>query len=259
MLVVGLTGACRGAEITNLTAQNVTDHGNELRVRIPTTKMKEPKMYIIDGEFAKIIREYVQLRPSNAKTNRFFLQYRNGKCINQVMGKHSIAKVPKEIAKFLQLPEPHTYTGHSYRRSSTTIAADAGASIEELKRLGKWKSSSVAEGYIQDSFEHKRKLFNYISSAVNLPPSTSSVGVIDVPESKFSVSGAGIDIPENVDLPSTSAIPFTDVTNSSIIETVRKATSKISVSGADIQTEGKENVIFHFAGECSNLTIINMK
>lgn len=132
-------------------------------------------MYVVGDEMAKMIREYLKMRPSNAKTNRLFLQWRKGKCVNQVMGKHSIAKIPKEVATFLKLPEPQTYTGHSYRRSGATMAADAGFSITELKRLGGWKSDKVCEGYIQESLGYKRKMSKKICDAINLPKSDESI------------------------------------------------------------------------------------
>lgn len=136
VLIFGITGVCRGDELTNLTIGNVKDDGKEISVHVPKTKSKEPKDFIICGEMAKIIRQYVNLRPKNTKTDRMLMQYRKGKCVNQVMGKHSIANIPKLIAEFLKLPEPKLYTGHSYRRTGTTIAADAGASMEDLMRLG---------------------------------------------------------------------------------------------------------------------------
>lgn len=150
------------------------DDGKEISVYIPMSKTKEARDYIICGEMSKVIRDYVKLRPTNAKTDRMFMQYRKGKCVNQVMGKHSIAKIPKEVAAFLKLPEPKLYTGHSFRRTSTTIAADAGASFEDLMRLGPWKSISVCQRYIQDSKTRKRKMANLIGGANDLP-STSSV------------------------------------------------------------------------------------
>lgn len=54
--------------------------------------------------------------------------------------------MPKEIAKFLQLEDPESYTGHSLRRSSATVVADSGAGIDLLKRLGDWKSIKSVEG-----------------------------------------------------------------------------------------------------------------
>jgi len=174
VLIFGVIRACRGGELTTITIGNVKDGGNEISVHIPTTKTKVPKDYIIGGEFAKITREYMKLRPTNSKTDRLFMQYRKGKCVNQVMGKYSIAKVPKDIASFLKLPEPNSYTGHSFRATSTTIAADAGTTLEDLKRLGPWKSIYVCEQYIRKSKANKRKISNMIGGAINLPSTSAA-------------------------------------------------------------------------------------
>ena len=40
--------------------------------------------------------------------------------------KNTLAKIPFEIATFLGLENPKTYTGHCFRRSSATSLADSG-------------------------------------------------------------------------------------------------------------------------------------
>lgn len=136
--VLGICGACRGEELTNLMIENVIDNGTEIVVRIPDMKTKTPKVFSISGSFVDIVRRYIVLRPKKSPTKRFFILYRGGKCFGQLIGKNSIAQMPQKIALFLNLPNPERYTGHSYRRSSTTILADAGAAIETLKRHGPW-------------------------------------------------------------------------------------------------------------------------
>ena len=64
----------------------------------------------------------------------------------------------KKVATFLKLPNPSLYTGHAFRRSSATLLADSGADLSLLKRHGGWKSTSVAERYIEDSLNTKIKL-----------------------------------------------------------------------------------------------------
>lgn len=124
----------------------VTDTGSEIVVRIPESKTYTAKMFPILGTTSiEIIRRYVALRPPNSPTDRFFILQRGNKCCGQAIGKNTIAAMPKKIAKFLNLERPETYTGHSFRRSSTTMAADAGASLEEMKRFYYWKSNTVVE------------------------------------------------------------------------------------------------------------------
>lgn len=61
----------------------------------------------------------------------------------------------KEIAKFLSLENPESYTGHCFRRSSATILVNSGTDLLALKRHGGWRSSAVAEGYVDDSIKNK--------------------------------------------------------------------------------------------------------
>lgn len=59
MLIFGLNGTCRGSELTDLTVEDVKDDGKEFRVKIPNSKTKKSKEYIISDEFASIVREYI--------------------------------------------------------------------------------------------------------------------------------------------------------------------------------------------------------
>uniref|UniRef100_V5G078 Tyr recombinase domain-containing protein n=1 Tax=Anoplophora glabripennis TaxID=217634 RepID=V5G078_ANOGL len=113
------------------------------------------------------------------------------------MGIHKISKVPKDVASFLRLPNPHEYTGHCLRRTSATILVDNGGDITTLKRHGGWKSTSVAEGYIEDSVNNKKQIAMKILNPLEYnEPSTSSETVNIDPENNliedFSVNNGTI-------------------------------------------------------------------
>lgn len=111
-------------------------------------------------------KKYVNLRPPNMESNRFFIFYKDGKCRRQVVGKNFFGEIPKKIAAYLKLPNPELYTGHSFRRSSATFLANAGENIIGIKQIGGWKSTSVAEQYIEDSVANKQRLAGKIFSSV---------------------------------------------------------------------------------------------
>ena len=73
----------------------------------------------------------------------------------QPMGRNTIGGTPKFIANFLGLADPERYTGHCFRRSSTTVLADSGASLTTLRRPYRWKSDTVAHSCIEQSKHHK--------------------------------------------------------------------------------------------------------
>ncbi|KAF2905537.1 hypothetical protein ILUMI_00641 [Ignelater luminosus] len=70
--------------------------------------------------------------------------------------------IPKKIAKYLKLEHPERYTGHCFRRTSATLLANAGGDITLIKRHGGWKSSTVADKYVEDSIEGKKKVARMI-------------------------------------------------------------------------------------------------
>lgn len=79
-----------------------------------------------------------------------------------------MGSIPKQIAEYLGLPDAKLYTGHCFRRSSATILVDAGGDLLELKRHGGWRSSTVAEGYVDDSINNKTATSSKISCAINI-------------------------------------------------------------------------------------------
>ena len=123
-----LAGACRRAELTNLILKDVTDEESCFKMVIPNTKISLT-FYIIEGDIegicmVKIVRKYIQLRPKNCDHQRFFVTYRNSKCIKQPIGINTIGSVPSKIAEFLHLPNHKEYTEYCFRRSSTSLLAN---------------------------------------------------------------------------------------------------------------------------------------
>lgn len=138
--------------------EDVEDLGSLIHVKIPFNKTEKPRSFAIVGERnINIYRKYVNLRPKDMKEDRLFVKFHNGKCYKSVMGIHKIGSVAKDVALFLKLPNWKLFTGHSLRRTSATIFVDSGGDITGLKRLGGWKSTSCAEGYIADSISNKNE------------------------------------------------------------------------------------------------------
>lgn len=140
--------------------------GNVYIFTLRDTKTHITRTFTLEGKYTAAIKHYISLRPAACTTEKFFLHYANGKCYNQVIGINKIGSMPSIIAKWLNLPNPSEYTGHSFRRTSTTILSNAGASMVDIKRHGGWKSDNVAQKYIEDSINNKRKISNLISNSI---------------------------------------------------------------------------------------------
>lgn len=154
----------------NITLADVESDTTLQAISLPCTKTKKERKFVINGEYLKIVKAYQQLRPSDVTTNRFFLNYQNGKCTKQVIGKNKIGGMPKQIATYLNLPNPELYTGHCFRRTSATLLADSGANLTTIKRHGGWKSDQVAEGYIEESIQNKYNITSKLTSGIKISP-----------------------------------------------------------------------------------------
>ena len=138
----------RGGELVAMQTSQIklVKEGN-YEVIVPNTKNKKPHKFQITGNYVDMISRYWKLRPANITThNRFFINYQNGKCTSQPIGKNQIAKMPSQVATFLNLEDAAKYTGHSYRRSGAKLLADSGASMMDIKRMGNWDSTGSALG-----------------------------------------------------------------------------------------------------------------
>jgi integrase len=166
-------GACRRHELCDLTVNDIEDKGDMLLVKIPKTKNDKPRSFVVTDNFYHIYKKYAILRPNNVSTTRFFLNYRDGRCSQQVIGINTFGSMPKTVALFLKLKDPESYTGHTFRRTSATLLADSGADLLTLKRHGGWKSNTVAEGYVEDSVCQKKRIGQQIANAISEKPSTS--------------------------------------------------------------------------------------
>ncbi|KAJ8976775.1 hypothetical protein NQ317_009694 [Molorchus minor] len=158
-LILRIAGACRTDELVNLTVDDIKDVGSSLIVKIPNTKTKIPRIFVVTdvGNILKLFRKYLSLRPPHVKHKRLFCTTNS-----QPVGKNTMGKIPSVVASYLKLPDVACYTGHCLRRSSAILLADAGVDITTIKRHAGWKSTTVAEGYVENSIENKTKIANQV-------------------------------------------------------------------------------------------------
>ncbi|KAJ8976934.1 hypothetical protein NQ317_015403 [Molorchus minor] len=150
-LILGIAGACRTDELVNLTVDDIEDVGSSLIVKIPNTKTKIPRIFVVTDV--------------------------GRKCSSQPVGKNTMGKIPSVVASYLKLPDVACYTGHCLRRSSATLLADAGVNITTIKRHAGWKSTTVAEGYVENSIENKTKIANQVLVGTTTSAITKTVNV----------------------------------------------------------------------------------
>lgn len=205
-LIMGISGACRCDELVNLKIENIQDKGKYFHVVLPDTKTKKSRSFtILEEGFPvnpiNLCKKYMSLRPKNTSSSRFFVFYKNGRCTSQCVGINTLSKIPSRIAMFLKLEEPALYTGHCLRRSSATLLANAGANMTTLKRHGGWKSSTVAEGYLEESVHNKIQIAEKIQGS-NASASSSTIS------SCTDMGASGSNEPKNFTITSNSNKPL---------------------------------------------------
>lgn len=102
---------------------------------------------------------------ANVETRHVFMAYRNWKCTKQVVKINRLSKFLSIIAKYVNLQNDNEYTGPSFQRTSLSLIGDSGGNILTLKQHSEWKSSCVAEVYIDDSFHFK--MYYSLSISIN--------------------------------------------------------------------------------------------
>ena len=172
--LIGIQGALRISEITNLEFNDITFMPNgSVNVRIKSSKTDTAgrgHSFIItpncDKKLCLVIRLRNYINDFNIKSGKLFRNVSKvGKLLNPI-GINTMGRIPRIIAEFLELSNADEFTGHSFRRTSATFLSEKGIGLVELKQHGRWKSSSVAEGYVNNTNVAKTKASNMLQNVV---------------------------------------------------------------------------------------------
>ena len=148
--------SAKGFDVIHERAKGWTDKPNS-KYSVPTKK--EPK----EGEVQSVEDSYdwaaclgkhlsrVKEELGKFQGRVFYTGRKNGGLVNQPMGRNMLCGVPHEVARFLGKENPEDYTFHSFRRSSATAAADAGATVQQMTDFFGWKNPSMTAEYISTS------------------------------------------------------------------------------------------------------------
>ena len=127
----------------------------------------------IDYDPASVIDHYVGMVEMDLNCTRdkltgsFFKSAhgKNGKFFRNVpMGKNLLEKIGHEFADELMLLQPHTYTGHCWRRSCGTNASDAGVNVTTLMAHFGWSTPKTAIGYVKKSRMTSYNMLMFLSN-----------------------------------------------------------------------------------------------
>lgn len=105
---------------------DVEDNGSSLIVRIPDSKTKISRAFVVDGNITNDnFRKYFTFRSSKIE-HRLLITHKSGKCSVQPVGNNKLPKITVETAKFLGKQNAENLTRHSLQQGSATLLADSG-------------------------------------------------------------------------------------------------------------------------------------
>ncbi|KAK8815161.1 hypothetical protein WA158_003373 [Blastocystis sp. Blastoise] len=108
-------------------------------------------------KMGNILKEYYSKLDTNEEGPLFPLIVENHFCCKST-GEKTIGNWPRRIATYLNLPNADSFTGHCFRRTMASLAAENGATTEELMVQGRWKSASVANQYVHNSLSRRLEI-----------------------------------------------------------------------------------------------------
>ncbi|CAB4045662.1 hypothetical protein DAPPUDRAFT_123885 [Paramuricea clavata] len=95
-----------------------------------------------------------------------------------VMGRNYIHQIGQKVAEELHLENPKTYTGHCFRRTAATAAANAGANTLMMKRHFDWKQDATALKYCDETKDRARKMAKLLTGSATATSSKTENGEI---------------------------------------------------------------------------------
>ena len=181
IVVTAVSGGLRTSEMRELNFKDFVQLNGGYKVTLIRKKQngeKKPSVFFIPANFAKHIELYSAAVTSElGDAKGAFCKGKSNKFVDQPMGKNTLYGIGKDVATTLNLPNPGTYTGHCFRRSSATIAADSGATTQQLQRAFGWKSASTAQKYVDESDAGAQAMASFFTSeTIHVQGSSSDAG-----------------------------------------------------------------------------------
>ena len=158
ILIIGVCGGLSSNELFNLKLSNVIkiDEG----YKISFGKKDNFKiLYDGCGSLASYIDKYLSLYEfdENEKENQFFKKWcAKSSLYSKIATMDDIRTSPSKIANILDLHDSNSFSPDCFRRTAIVLQFQAGATISDIKRFGRWETKKDAGDYVQESLSMKR-------------------------------------------------------------------------------------------------------
>ena len=175
--IVAFSGGIRYSENHQMQWKYLTFHENpnEIVIRLPKVKgNNEGRLFVVSKpEHVQMIRDYRDTfkKVAGGATADLYRSWSNlhRKWTSIRRGKHFFQELPRDVAKYNGKPNSDDYTHHSFRRTFATTLFENGATRQEIKHGGLWRSDGAVEGYIVNSVGHARHTAKLLTNGYNQP------------------------------------------------------------------------------------------
>ena len=177
IIVISLSGGLRTSELRELDLADIVQKGDVYEVNLQRKKQhgeKKKSMFIIPSSLASHVTNYLLALSATLgdvagpliKGTPVCKTTKTSKFVKQPMGKNLLYGIGKDVATKLVLENPESYTGHCFRRTSATMAADGGATAQQMQRACGWKSVRTAQKYVEESGTGAREMASIFTKTI---------------------------------------------------------------------------------------------
>jgi len=171
LFVFGVCALARKSELALLQVDDVSFEKDGLMVTISRKKTdatREIQRTWVNGTFygwdvVENLKRYLSFIPETGALWRNVAPCQRERMNVNACGDSVFDSVCSKMATLLKLPNPEKYHSHSMRRTGASLLAMNGGSEQQIKSMGNWKSSTVANRYIDTSALSMQKSGKVIS------------------------------------------------------------------------------------------------
>ena len=199
----GVFGVERGMELHKTLVDDVMICDDVVEITVRRCKGDKATQTVLipnlrDVNIVEIFRDYIDWTASvrvPGLPSRFFQQlHANGNFMNANVGKNYMGTVARGIAEELNYANFGKFSGHSFRATAATTMFENGATKEQIKIAGNWKSDRVMEGYIRDTKRFKLQQASFVAGDQTITDNSTddsmnlSITVSEVSDNSMTVS-----------------------------------------------------------------------
>ncbi len=166
-VAISYSGGLKGCELCQLACEDISKSSEGYWISYYPGKSKgetRKRKFLVPSDLTHVGAYLHRLEAFQALNGDLFKTIaKTDAILNKPMGKNMTAKFGVDVASYLNLPKPESYTGHCFCQTAAKRAADQGANLVQLKRHFNWSGQNVAMRYIDESEHYSKQMASLIA------------------------------------------------------------------------------------------------